>query len=104
MSNYHTSSLQSADIFVVMGSVYAEVARYDSAINAGQHEQANQAISRAKELLNFSQSSKKINSAQKIEIKQVGVLLAERAKQYKKSNLDDYLMPFAIAARLRQLK
>ena len=104
MSSYHTSSLKNADVFTVMGSVYAEVARYDSAISADQYEQANQAISRAMELINFSQSLGLFNRAQKMEIKKFGSLLRQRAKQHKKSNLDGYLMPFAMGARMRQFK
>ncbi len=102
MSNYHTEALTHADIFTVMGSIYAEVARYDSAIVANQPEQAAQAIVRAKEIIDFSQSLKQINGAQKQEIKMLNNILSKRIKKSHKSELDDYLLPFAVAARMRQ--
>jgi hypothetical protein len=104
MSSYHTNSLKDADVFTFMGSVYAEVARYDTAIGAGQYEQANQAIDRAMELIDFSQNSSSLNAAQKMEIEKFGSLLRRLAKQRKKSRFDDYLMPFAMTARMRQFK
>ncbi|MEK7602846.1 MAG: hypothetical protein AAB459_01195 [Patescibacteria group bacterium] len=104
MSNYHTNSLKNADVFTVMGSVYAEVARYDSAIGADQADQADQAILRAMELIDFSQNLNTLNAAQKMEIDRFGSLLKDRAKLRENSNFDDYLMPFALAARMRQFK
>lgn len=102
MSNYHTNALEEANIFTIMGSVYAEVARYDSAINAGQSEQASRAVSRALEIITFTQKLKQINLAQKQEIKKFSQVFLEKVKQSKKSDLDNYLMPFAVSARLRQ--
>ncbi len=102
MSDYHTKALKDADIFTIMGSIYSEVARYDSSILAGHREQADQAITRAKEIIDFSHSSNKINIAQKMEIKIFDSLLDDIVKRGKKSNLDSYLMPFAVAARIRQ--
>ena len=102
MNSYHTMSLEEADIFTTMGSVYAEVARYDSAISAGHQETAHQAIARANELINYSKSSNRINSAQKKEMDKFSLLLNHIAKQGKKTNLDNYLMPFAVGARMRQ--
>jgi hypothetical protein len=104
MSSYHTNSLKNADVFTVMGSVYAEVARYDTAIGAEQYEQANQAIDRAMELIDFSQKLSSLNAAQKMEIETFGSLLQDRVKLRQKSKFDDYLMPFAMTARMRQLK
>lgn len=94
--------LKQADIFTVMGSVYAEVARYDNAIAQGQTEQARQAADRAEEIIAFSQQLQQINAAQKQEIKKFRTVFFERAKKAQKSDLDAYLMPFAVAARLRQ--
>lgn len=68
MSNYHTSSLIGADVFLVMGSIYAEVARYDSAIVSGKDQLALQASNRAKEIVDFANISDKLNNAQKREI------------------------------------
>lgn len=104
MSNYHTSSLKNADIFMVMGSIYAEVVRYDSALSSKQNERADQAIARAKELIDYSLSLDSLNEPQKKEIQIFSSLLNRRVKQNQKSNLDSYLMPFAIGARLRQIK
>lgn len=103
MSNYHTNALQNADVFTVMGSIYAEVARYDSAISSGDTAGAAQAAARATELVNFSDQLKQINPAQKQEIQKFNELFTERAKKSQKSQLDNYLMPFAMAARMRQL-
>lgn len=103
MSKYHTQALTNVDIFTVMGSIYAEVARYDSAISSNQSEQASQAVTRAKEIIEFVSTLQQINEAQKQEIKKFSVLFYNRAKKSEKSGLDDYLLPFAIAARRRQL-
>ena len=102
MSNYHTNSLKKADIFTVMGSICAEVARYDSAISAGQKEQARHAVDRAKELIGFAQGLSQINTAQTREIEQFSAVFLDRAKGYKKSGLHDYLLPYAVSARMRQ--
>ncbi len=102
MSSYHTNALEGADIFTVMGSVYAEVARYDTAISLKQPEMANQAIARAEEIINYTQSLARLNGAQKKEVKQFGILLSKIANKGQKSNLDSYLMPFAVAQRMRQ--
>lgn len=104
MSNYHTQALASADIFTIMGSIYAEVARYDSAIATNRPQQAVQAIERAQEIIDFSQSLGQITSAQKQEVKTFSNVLAKRTTKSYKTNLDDYLLPFAIAARMRQFK
>lgn len=103
MSNYHTKALASAGIFTVMGSIYAEVTRYDSAIMAKQFDQAQQAVARAQEIIDYSQSLKQINHAQKLEIKKFNAIFDQQVKQVSKSELDSYLLPFAIGARLRQL-
>lgn len=103
MSNYHTKALAQADIFTIMGSIYAEVARYDSAITAGQAEQAAQAALRAREIIDFAQKLDHLNAAQKQEIKLFRNLFLLRAEEYKMSELGNYLMPFAVAARRRQV-
>ncbi len=102
MSNYHTKALVDADIFTIMGSIYAEVARYDSAVTAKQFDLAEQAAARAQEIMDYSQSLKQINHAQKLEIKKFNDVFDQQAKQIKKSELDNYLLPFATQARLRQ--
>lgn len=102
MNSYHTQALANANIFTIMGSIYAEVARYDSAINAHQPEQAKQAIKRAQEIIEFSKSLKQINDAQQQEIRVFDSVLSERSKTSRKSELDNYLLPFAVAARMRQ--
>jgi len=102
MSNYHTQSLGDADIFTVMGSIYAEVARYDSALTAGRMEQADQAAERAQEIIDFSQKLEQINPAQKLELTQFNKLFMERVNESKRSGLDGYLMPFAMTARLKK--
>ncbi len=102
MSSYHTKALADADIFTVMGSIYAEVARYDSALSAGEVEAAHQAIGRAEELVRAANGFKKLNDAQKKEIKQFSQVLAARTRASIKSGLGDYLMPFALAARMHR--
>jgi len=102
MSSYHTEALANADIFTVMGSIYAEVARYDAAITSGQADVARQAAKRAEELIDFSEQLEQLNEAQKLEIKEFNKLFVARVKDAKKSALDSYLLPFAVAARLRQ--
>lgn len=104
MSNYHTNALVGADIFTIMGSIYAEVSRYDYAIDSGQPDQAQQAVNRAGEIVEFAQILKQINAAQKLELNAFFKFFQSRVKDYKKSQLDDYLLPFAVSARLRQLK
>jgi ribosomal protein L33 len=104
MSNYHTKALANADIFTIMGSIYAEVARYDSAIASRQSEQSMQAVKRADELIVYAQSLNQINKAQKLEIKKFAEVFKNRVKNCKKSELDNYLLPFAITARTRQTK
>ncbi len=101
MSNYHTEVLAKADIFTVMGSVYAEVSRYDTAIASGNNDQARQASGRAQEIIEFAQNLRHINQAQKKEIKQFNSAFLKQAKASKASGLDNYLMPFAVAARMR---
>lgn len=103
MSNYHTKALVNAGIFTIMGSIYAEVARYDSAVAAKQFDLAEQAAARAQEIIDYSQSLKQINHAQKLEIKKFNDVFDKQVKQVRKSGLDNYLLPFAIGARLRQL-
>lgn len=102
MSNYHTSALLHADIFTVMGSIYAEVARYDMALSVGQSELATQAVARAKEIMNFAQTLSCLNYAQKREIKVFEGVLLSRTVQSQKSMLDSYLLPFAVAARTQR--
>lgn len=102
MSSYHTNSLKNADVFMVMGSIYAEVARYDSAISVGKYDQADQAFARAMELIDFAKTASNLNHAQKLEIQEFGTLFTQKAETHSKSNFDNYLMPFAMAARLRQ--
>lgn len=102
MSSYHVEALAQADIFTFMGSIYAEVARYDSAVAAGQVEQANQAVVRAQEIIDFAKQAKHINAAQKAEIEVFDNLFLRRVRETKKSGLDDYLLPFAVSARRRQ--
>jgi len=102
MSSYHTQALIGADIFTVMGSIYAEVGRYDSAVQSGQSEQALQAAERAQEIINFAQSLRHINKAQKLEIKMFDNVFKQVIKKQQKSKLDDYLLPFAVAARKNQ--
>lgn len=104
MSNYHTQSLAQADVYTIMGSIYAEVARYDSALEAGHKDLAQQAASRAKEIMNFAQKLHQINPAQKMELKQFGNIFLEHVKAQRQTKLDSYLLPFAIAARMRQFK
>jgi len=103
MSKYHTDSLAEADIFVIMGSIYAEVARYDSALVSSNTEMAAQAVKRAQEIIDFSQELEQLNSAQKREITVFNNVFIDKVKESKKTMLDSYLMPFAISARLRQL-
>jgi len=102
MSSYHTNSLVDADIFMIMGSIYAEVARYDSAISLNNTEMARQAAKRAQEIIDFSQKLEQIKPAQKLEIAKFNSLFLERVKESKKTMLDNYLLPFAVSARLRQ--
>ena len=102
MSNYHTQALAKADIYTVMGSIYAEVARFDSAIASGQTEQAQQAAARAKEITDYAQKLKQLSVSQKREIAVMSKLFSQRVKEAKKSGLDDYLLPFAVSARMRQ--
>jgi len=102
MSDYHTRVLANADIFTVMGSIYAEIARYDSALASEQVDTAMQAAERTQELIHFSSGLKQLNKAQKMEIKELGRLFAHLSKTAKKSELDGYLLPFAVAQRLRQ--
>lgn len=104
MSKYHTQALVGADVFTVMGSIYAEVARYDSAVQADQPELASQAVTRAEEIMSFAQDLRQLNPAQKMELKELGIVFLERVSQHRKSELDSYLLPFAVAARLRQFK
>lgn len=104
MSSYHTDALIGADIFTIMGSVYAEVSRYDHAIDSGQLDQAQQAVTRADEIIEYAQNLKQINSAQKIEIRKFREVFKKLAKESKKSELDNYLLPFAMTARMRQVK
>lgn len=101
MSSYHTDTLKEADIFTVMGSIYAEVARYDSAIASNKIDQAKQAIVRADELVKYSQQLKQINRAQKLELQKFYEVFLLRTQKLKTSNLDDYLLPFAMASRRR---
>ncbi len=101
MSSYHADALKNADIFTVMGSIYAEVARYDSAIASNKIDQAKQAIVRANELVEYSQQLKQINRAQKLEIQKFYVVFLQRTQKFKMSNLDNYLLPFALASRRR---
>lgn len=103
MNNYHTAALANAGIFTIMGSIYAEVARYDSAVTAKQFDQAEQAAGRAQEIIDYSQSLNQINHAQKLEIKKFNAVFDQQVKNVQKSELDDYLLPFASAARLRHL-
>jgi len=102
MSNYHTASLADADVFAIMGSIYAEVARYDTAIKSDNIDQASQAAERAQEIIHFSQGLTQINPAQKSEILRFNDVLSERVKHRELSMMDDYLLPFAVSARLRQ--
>lgn len=104
MSSYHTKALANADIFNIMGSIYAEVARYDSAIDSRRFEQASQAVKRADELIKYAQNLKQINTAQKLEIKKLSEVFRARAKEHRKSGLDSYLLPFTMSARMRQIK
>ncbi|MDQ2973386.1 MAG: hypothetical protein M3Q79_02805 [bacterium] len=97
------SSLVHADIFTVMGSVCAEVARYDSALSNSRADQAKQAVSRAEEIMNFSQKLAQLNSAQKLEINKFRDYFLYKVKNSEKSGSEKYLLPFATAARLRQL-
>lgn len=102
MSKYHTASLDNVDIFTVMGSIYAEVSRYDSAIRSKNFEQAVQASKRANELIEYALDLKQINLPQKKEIKIFSEVLRQQVKASKQSQLDSYLMPFALASRKRQ--
>jgi hypothetical protein len=102
MRNYHTQALAGADIFTIMGSIYAEVARYDSAIRAGQQELAAQAVARAEEIVVFAQKLRQLSSPQKMELKKFDSFFLEKVKHRQQSGLDDYLLPFAVAARMRQ--
>lgn len=102
MNKYHTSSLDRADIFTVMGSIYAEVSRYDTAIRSGNFEQADQASKRANELIEYTQELSQLNLSQKLEIKAFSEVYKKKVKACKTSQLDSYLMPFALASRLRQ--
>jgi len=104
MSNYHTASLFDSDIFTLMGSIYAEVARYDTAINSDDEEQANNAAKRAQEIIDFSLKLEQVKPAQKLEIFKLREIFNEKVEFSKASMLDDYLMPFAVSARLRQFK
>ncbi len=102
MSNYHTQSLANADIFTIMGSIYAEVARYDSALTSDQFDQADKAVKRAQEIVNFAQKLEQVKPAQKLELTQFNRLFMKRVKELKNSGLDNYLMPFAMTARLNK--
>lgn len=102
MSKYHTASLDNVDIYTVMGSIYAEVSRYDSAIRSKNFEQAVQASKRANELIEYAQELSQLNSSQKLEVKAFSEVFKKKVKASKQSQLDSYLMPFALASRLRQ--
>jgi len=65
-------------------------------------EQADQAAKRAQEIVDFVQSLKQIKPAQKLELAQFNKLFMERVKESKISELDSYLMPFAMTARLNR--
>lgn len=104
MNNYHTKALEGADIFTVMGSVYAEVARYDSALDNKQLDLAHQAAERASDIINYVQGLEQLSAAQKLEIKMLSNIFLQQTKEFKKSGLDNYLLPFAVGARMRQFK
>lgn len=86
---------------MVMGSIYAEVARYDSAIASNKIDQAKQAIVRTNELVKYSQKLTQINRAQKLELQKFYDVFLQRTQNSEISNLDDYLLPFAMASRRR---
>lgn len=104
MSNYHTAVLEDADIFIIMGSIYAEISRYDSAIEKKQFDLADQASARAGEIIAYAGEASQLNKAQKAEIEQFKSQLLQKTMAHKKSGMDNYLLPYAVAARLRQLK
>ncbi len=100
MSKYHTSSLDDADVFTFMGSIYAEVARYDAAMRAKNQELADLAVARADELIGHSSGMSRLNAAQKKEVNKFAEVFAMRVKANTTSGLDGYLMPFAVAQRM----
>ncbi|MFT4532472.1 MAG: Na+/phosphate symporter [Candidatus Saccharimonadales bacterium] len=102
MSNYHTQSLADADIFTIMGSVYAEVARYDSALTSDRLDQADQAAKRAQEIVDYAKELEQIKPAQKLELTQFNNLFMDRVNESKISGLDNYLMPFAMTERMHR--
>ncbi len=101
MSSYHTSALLGADVFTLMGSIYAEVARYDSALKSGDTRLAKAAASRADELVDFALKSEFVNPAQKLEVQKFQEVFKQNYQKNQPSNLDSYLMPFAVGARIR---
>lgn len=107
MSNHTVDRVkwQKLNIFEQMGNIYSEVGRTFNAKKANDIAAADSAAERALDLFDATSEQLAAEKSPRLkELLRVREIFAGEYLTAKETSLDEYLMPFAIAARLRQFK
>jgi len=107
MSNYAVdrAKWQKLSIFEQMGNIYSEVGRAFNAKKLNDSEGAKKAAMRAFDLFDATTQQLARQKSPKLqEVLRARDIFAKEYETASRSSLDNYLMQFAVAARLRQFK